>query len=104
VPFDSDAWYCSDKSGKVTVSGKPSVDVLPGTLGSILRQAGLKKYEMAMQYLVIVEKGATSFGAYAPDLAGCAVAGGTCEAVLALVKSASDGFEAIGLCGHFFQK
>jgi len=58
---------------------------------------------MAVQYLVIVEKGATSFGAYAPDLAGCAVAGGTCEAVLALVKSANDGFEAIGLCGHFFK-
>jgi len=33
----------SDKSGTVTVSGKPSIDVPPGTLGSILRQAGLKK-------------------------------------------------------------
>ncbi|MDO9372423.1 MAG: type II toxin-antitoxin system HicA family toxin [Gammaproteobacteria bacterium] len=30
------------KSGKVTVSGKPSVDVPPGTLNSILKQAGLK--------------------------------------------------------------
>ena len=31
------------KPGTVTVSGKPSVDVPPGTLASVLRQAGLKK-------------------------------------------------------------
>jgi predicted RNA binding protein YcfA (HicA-like mRNA interferase family) len=30
------------KSGCVTVSGKPSVEVPPGTLNSILKQAGLK--------------------------------------------------------------
>lgn len=30
------------KPGTVTVAGKPSVDVPPGTLNSILRQAGLK--------------------------------------------------------------
>jgi len=30
------------KPGTVTVSGKPSVDVPPGTLNSILKQAGLK--------------------------------------------------------------
>jgi len=30
------------KSGTVTVSGKPSIDVPPGTLNSILKQAGLK--------------------------------------------------------------
>jgi predicted RNA binding protein YcfA (HicA-like mRNA interferase family) len=27
----------------VTVSGKPSLDVPPGTLNSVLKQAGLKK-------------------------------------------------------------
>jgi predicted RNA binding protein YcfA (HicA-like mRNA interferase family) len=31
------------KRGTVTVSGKPSVEVPPGTLSSALRQAGLKK-------------------------------------------------------------
>jgi len=31
------------KSGTVTVAGKPSIDVPPGTLGSIWKQAGLKK-------------------------------------------------------------
>jgi len=30
------------KPGTVTVSGKPNVDVPPGTLNSILKQAGLK--------------------------------------------------------------
>lgn len=32
----------STKPGTVTVAGKPSVDVPPGTLGSVLKQAGLK--------------------------------------------------------------
>jgi predicted RNA binding protein YcfA (HicA-like mRNA interferase family) len=33
------------KPGTVTVAGKPSVDVPPGTLNSALKQAGLKKAE-----------------------------------------------------------
>jgi predicted RNA binding protein YcfA (HicA-like mRNA interferase family) len=31
------------KRGTVTVPGKPSSDVKPGTLNSIMRQAGLKR-------------------------------------------------------------
>jgi predicted RNA binding protein YcfA (HicA-like mRNA interferase family) len=31
------------KPGTVTVAGKPSVDIPPGTLNSALKQAGLKK-------------------------------------------------------------
>lgn len=31
------------KPGRVTVPGKPSDDLAPGTLSSILKQAGLKK-------------------------------------------------------------
>jgi predicted RNA binding protein YcfA (HicA-like mRNA interferase family) len=31
------------KPGTVTVAGKPGVDVPPGTLNSVLKQAGLKK-------------------------------------------------------------
>lgn len=30
------------KSGRVTVPGKPSDDLAPGTLNSVLKQAGLK--------------------------------------------------------------
>jgi predicted RNA binding protein YcfA (HicA-like mRNA interferase family) len=52
--LEDDGWYLartkgshhqfkhSAKAGTVTVSGKPSVDVPPGTLNSILKQAGLK--------------------------------------------------------------
>ena len=33
----------ASKRGRVTVPGKPSDDLAPGTLNSILKQAGLKK-------------------------------------------------------------
>jgi len=32
-------------AGKVTISGKPSVDIPPGTLNSAFKQAGLRKQE-----------------------------------------------------------
>ncbi len=52
--LEEDGWYLTDqrgshrqyrhptKPGKVTVAGKPSTDVPPGTLGNIYRQAGLR--------------------------------------------------------------
>jgi predicted RNA binding protein YcfA (HicA-like mRNA interferase family) len=33
------------RPGRVTVAGKPGDDVAPGTLNSILKQAGLKEIE-----------------------------------------------------------
>ena len=36
-------YHHSEKPGTVTVAGKPSLEVPPGTLSSILKQAGLKK-------------------------------------------------------------
>jgi predicted RNA binding protein YcfA (HicA-like mRNA interferase family) len=36
-------FHHSSKKGTVTVAGKPSVDIPPGTLNSVLKQAGLKK-------------------------------------------------------------
>ena len=53
--LEADGWYQvrqkgihrqyhhASKAGTVTVAGKPSVEVPPGTLNSILKQAGLKK-------------------------------------------------------------
>ncbi len=41
-----------------------------------------------MQYTVIVEQGATSWGAYVPDLPGCIAAGETREEVLQLIREA----------------
>jgi predicted RNA binding protein YcfA (HicA-like mRNA interferase family) len=50
-----DGWYLAatrgshrqfkhpSKSGRVTLPGKPSNDLAPGTLNSILKQSGLKK-------------------------------------------------------------
>jgi len=52
--LEDDGWYQvrmrgshrqfkhDDKSGTVTVSGKPSADIPKGTLNSVLKQAGLK--------------------------------------------------------------
>ena len=43
-----------------------------------------------MQYLVVVEKGPTSFGAYVPDLPGCIAAGESKDEVLNLIRLAID--------------
>ncbi|WP_016756123.1 type II toxin-antitoxin system HicA family toxin, partial [Leptospira santarosai] len=52
--LEDDGWYLVDqrgshrqfkhslKYGRVTVAGKPSMDIPPGTLNSILKQSGLK--------------------------------------------------------------
>ena len=44
-----------------------------------------------MEYVVIVEQGDTSFGAYVPDLPGCVAVGETREETMQLIR------EAIGL-------
>lgn len=53
--LEQDGWYLvtmrgshrqfkhPTKVGRVTVAGKPSDDMAPGTLNSILKQAGLKE-------------------------------------------------------------
>lgn len=41
-----------------------------------------------MTYLVIVESGENSFGAYVPDLPGCAVVAETREEALKLIREA----------------
>ena len=41
-----------------------------------------------MQYLVIVEKGATSYGAYVPDLPGCVTAAETEDLVRTRMQQA----------------
>jgi predicted RNase H-like HicB family nuclease len=41
-----------------------------------------------MSYLVVIEKGENSFGAYVPDLPGCAVVGETREEALRLIREA----------------
>jgi predicted RNase H-like HicB family nuclease len=41
-----------------------------------------------MNYLVVIEKGGNSYGAYVPDLPGCAVVGETREEALQLIREA----------------
>jgi predicted RNase H-like HicB family nuclease len=41
-----------------------------------------------MQYLVVIEQGPTSFGAYVPDLPGCIAAGESREEVATLIQEA----------------
>ena len=56
-----------------------------------------------MRYAVVVEAGESGFGAYVPDLPGCAAAGATREEVVRLIQEAvefhieglKDGGEAI---------
>ena len=41
-----------------------------------------------MDYLVVIERGPTSFGAYVPDLPGCVAVGETRQEVEALILEA----------------
>ena len=49
-----------------------------------------------MQYLVIIEEGPTSFGAYVPDLPGCVAVGASRAEVTALIHEAI-GFHIEGM-------
>ncbi|HEV7606696.1 MAG TPA: type II toxin-antitoxin system HicB family antitoxin [Steroidobacteraceae bacterium] len=41
-----------------------------------------------MEYLVVIEKGKSSYGAYVPDLPGCVAAGETRREVMKLIREA----------------
>lgn len=41
-----------------------------------------------MKYMVVIEEGPTSWGAYVPDLPGCVAAGKTREEVIELIHEA----------------
>ena len=53
-----------------------------------------------MRYMVVIEKGDTSWGAHVPDLPGCVAVGETREEVLRLIREAIefhiDGLEQEG--------
>ncbi len=54
-----------------------------------------------MRYLVVVEEGPTSFGAYVPDLPGCVAAGDTPGEALALIRGAIEfHIEGLKQSGH----
>jgi predicted RNase H-like HicB family nuclease len=41
-----------------------------------------------MEYMVVIEQGEDSYGAYVPDLPGCVAVGDTREEALALIQEA----------------
>lgn len=41
-----------------------------------------------MRYLVVLEQGPTSFGAYVPDLPGCVAVANTRDEVMGLIREA----------------
>ncbi|MBU2611784.1 MAG: type II toxin-antitoxin system HicB family antitoxin [Chloroflexi bacterium] len=41
-----------------------------------------------MQYMVVIEQGEDSYGAYVPDLPGCVAVGNTREEALSLIQEA----------------
>jgi len=100
--LEEDGWYLartkgshrqlrhSNKPGTVTVSGKPSIDVPPGTLNSIFEASWIEEMGAikGMRYAVIVEEGETSFGAYVPDLPGCVAVAESRAEVLRLIEEA----------------
>ena len=74
----------------MTVPGNMGKDVPKGTLKSVLKQAGLieSMRDKRMDYVVIYEKGDSSYGAYVPDLPGCITVGETLEEVQTLIQEA----------------
>jgi len=52
-----------------------------------------------MQYLVVIERGPTSFGAYVPDLPGCVAVGESLPEVETLIREAIE-FHVEGLRGE----
>jgi predicted RNA binding protein YcfA (HicA-like mRNA interferase family)/predicted RNase H-like HicB family nuclease len=77
----------ASKPGRVTVPGKPSDDLAPGTKDSILKQAGLKSWG-SMRYAIVIEKAESNYSAYVPDLPGCVATGATVAEVEAEIREA----------------
>ena len=76
------------KPGRVTVAGKPSDDLAPGTLNSILKQPGLKKQGFIMRYAIVIENAGSNYSAYVPDLPGCIATGETLAATEQAIREA----------------
>jgi predicted RNase H-like HicB family nuclease len=88
----------ASKPGTVTLAGKPSVEIPPGTLRKHPAPSGTQKVRPHMDYVVIVEKGETSYGAYVPDFSGSVAVGETRDEVLRLIREAIE-FHLEGLKG-----
>ena len=96
------AGQASEKPGTVTVAGKsgsPSWYIECHTQASWPQEGEMRM--AVMRYMVVIERGETSWGAHVPDLAGCVAVGETREEVLQLIREAIelhiDGLKEDGL-------
>lgn len=76
------------KPGRVTVAGKPSDDLAPGTLSSILKQSGSQEIRYAMRYAIVIENAGGNYSAYVPDLPGCVATGATIQETEQAIREA----------------
>jgi predicted RNA binding protein YcfA (HicA-like mRNA interferase family) len=66
------------KPGRVTIGGKPSADLPPGTERSIVKTGRADPEEHVISYAVVIERaGDGGYGAWCPDLPGCVALGST---------------------------
>lgn len=71
---------------RVTVAGKPSLDIPPGTLNSISQASRLEV--TSMRYAIVIEASKNGFGACVPDLPGCVAVGESVEETESLIREA----------------
>jgi predicted RNA binding protein YcfA (HicA-like mRNA interferase family)/predicted RNase H-like HicB family nuclease len=87
--IEDDGWYLdrtrgshrqyrhNHKKGVVTIAGKPSDDLAPGTQN---KYSEASRIEMS-RYLIVIEETGTGYSAYSPDLPGCIATGRTRDSV-----------------------
>ena len=96
------------KPGLVTILGKPSEDLAPGTLQSIEKQFGsrIRKQEKGTpmetrRYAIILEVTNTGYSVYAPDVPGCVDTGATYdESVQEMRDALAFHLEGLALSGY----
>jgi predicted RNase H-like HicB family nuclease/predicted RNA binding protein YcfA (HicA-like mRNA interferase family) len=93
----------SSKPGMVTVAGRTSLEVPRGTLSNN-SQTGRSQEAgggRVTRYMIVVERGDSSWGAHVPDLPGCVAVGETRDEVIDLIREAIalhiDGLKRDGL-------
>ena len=99
--IEADGWYLVTtagshrqfkhplKPGRVTIAGKPSAELPPGTERSILRASRAGPEDSMTSYAVVIERASDDgYGAWCPDLPGCVALADTEDAVLAEMRQA----------------
>ena len=75
------------KPNRVTVAGKMSDNLAPGTLNRH-SETGWTDGEAVMRFAVVIEKAGNNYSAYVPDLPGCVATAPTVEAVESEIREA----------------